>query len=380
MSQNKITAEQIQPKEGPFFSSTGTTAAPALRQAGRAFFGDGYDHGQQTDGNVTGGSWLQSFTSTGSITPVISWDYFEDLSRVSSVSNFGIAFSGVSRTAGGNEDAIGVVAAALADAPTAKTVWGAYVDAARTGASTGNVHGAEINAASVGSAQTRGAATPYDDFSTSYMVVGTAIAAGSDAAVFGPSWPISSLLEFRNNGASAYTGINFRNNVLLREGTTPAAGAVGATGYGRAIAMGWQHGLSWYSKDAAIDGQHKESVRVYSDVQNSDVRYEVVFADGSISFDEKEAPGTSLFRINYAADAASYVSVSPGVSGSGPSIAAAGSATNITLTLAPKGSGWVAFNSITNVPEYADDAAAAAGGLNIGGIYRTGSALKVRVA
>lgn len=31
-------------------------------------------------------------------------------------------------------------------------------------------------------------------------------------------------------------------------------------------------------------------------------------------------------------------------------------------------------------PEYADDAAAASGGLAVGGIYRTGSALKVRVS
>lgn len=379
MTQNKITAEQIQPKTGPYFASSGVVPAPAFRHAGRAFFGIGYDHGQQPDGSVTGGSWLQSFTSSGSVNPVVGWDYFEDVARVSVVSNFGIALSGVSRTLGGTLDAIGVVASALGDAATSNTIWGAYIDAARTGSSTGNVHGAEINAASVGSAQTRGAATPYDDFSSGFMVVGLAIAAGSDAAVFGASWPISALIEFRNNGASAYTGINFRNNVLLREGTTPAAGAVGSAGYGRAVAMAWQHGLSWYSKDATA-GVNGESVRIYSSVESSAVRHELVFSDGSVSFDEKESPGSSLFRVNYIGNAANYIAVTPSATGSGPTLSVAGIDANITLTLAPKGTGWVAFDDIANVREYADDAAAAAGGLNVGAIYRTGSALKVRVS
>ena len=38
---------------------------------------------------------------------------------------------------------------------------------------------------------------------------------------------------------------------------------------------------------------------------------------------------------------------------------------------------WEAF---TTPDEYADDATAAAGGVPVGGIYRTGSALKVRVS
>jgi hypothetical protein len=38
------------------------------------------------------------------------------------------------------------------------------------------------------------------------------------------------------------------------------------------------------------------------------------------------------------------------------------------------------FVPIGNVPAYADDAAAATGGVPVGGIYRTASALKVRAA
>lgn len=43
--------------------------------------------------------------------------------------------------------------------------------------------------------------------------------------------------------------------------------------------------------------------------------------------------------------------------------------------------GSVSGGTLATVPDdYADDVAAAAGGVPIGGIYRTGSALKVRVA
>lgn len=37
-------------------------------------------------------------------------------------------------------------------------------------------------------------------------------------------------------------------------------------------------------------------------------------------------------------------------------------------------------DQLSNLSEYADDTAAAAGGVEVGGFYRTGSAIKVRVA
>ena len=46
----------------PFYASPGAPAAPATRGT-RAFFGVAKDHGMQTDGSVTGGSWLQSFAA-----------------------------------------------------------------------------------------------------------------------------------------------------------------------------------------------------------------------------------------------------------------------------------------------------------------------------
>jgi hypothetical protein len=141
-----------------------------------------------------------------------------------------------------------------------------------------------------------------------------------------------------------------------------------------------EYGVSFYSSAAAGDGEHKESVRIYSTVANTDIRQEIVFADGSISFNEKESPGAALFQVMYRADAASNIAVEAGSSGQGAKLTTRGVASDITMTLAPKGNGWVSFGALANCPEYADDTAAAAGGLNIGGIYRTGSALKVRIA
>jgi hypothetical protein len=304
--------------------------------------GLGSTHGQQVDGSVTGGSWLQSFTSTGSINPVVGWDYFEDQARLSVVSDFGIAVSGVSRTQQ-PLDAIGLLGAVLTtgtdinpDSGMPYVAWGAYLDAVSM---TGSAHGAEINIARLGTATPRGAATPYDVFTGLPMAVGTAIAAGSDALIFGASWPVSALLEFRNNGASAFTGINFRNNVLLREGTTVAAGAVGATGYGRAIAMGLEHGISMYSSTGA------ESVRVFSNITNDTTLWSQFFNNDAFVIGERVNPASSLFIVDWVADAAAFIAVRAGTSGTAPQIVARGTAANVGADFVAKGSGIAALVS-----------------------------------
>lgn len=60
-------------------------------------------------------------------------------------------------------------------------------------------------------------------------------------------------------------------------------------------------------------------------------------------------------------------------------IEAFGSDANVGLLLAPKGNGYL-LTPVANIPNFADDAAAAAGGVPIGARYRTGSTLKIRVA
>jgi len=65
--------------------------------------------------------------------------------------------------------------------------------------------------------------------------------------------------------------------------------------------------------------------------------------------------------------------------GTGVRMEAFGSDTNVSLIQAPKGAGYI-INPVANIPNFADDTAAAAGGVPIGAHYRTGSTLKIRVA
>lgn len=99
--------------------------------------------------------------------------------------------------------------------------------------------------------------------------------------------------------------------------------------------------------------------------------------DGTITLGG--GPGSESLRVTLVTSAVNRANIAGATTGNAPSIAAAGSDTNISLGLSPKGTGNIVV-PIANVPDYADDAAAAAGGVVIGGIYRTASALKIRVS
>jgi hypothetical protein len=432
----RIQGDQYSPGAAtPFYNAPGAPASPFIRGP-RAMFGLALNHGGQTDGNVTGGSWLQSFASGGAVNPVIAWDYVEDQARLASVSDFGIGASGASRTNG--LDAIGVAGFAVASHANSFKAWGGYFDAARVIAGAGSVTGIEVNAAQVQAASPGNVGwsdfwlygrTPYKS-TTSGEAISTRIAGGSDAAVFGTSFAVDAGIDFVNNGGAMWTGINFRFNAIMRVGITDDKTDPGNTGYARAISMAHDQGLSWYSRDAvlvtagafvigrtyiiqsvgttnfialgaasntigvsfvatgvgsgtgtaSLAGSQGEVVRIYSSCDSEDTRIEQVFSDTAISWNETVSPGAALFQIDYISNAGANIYVEAGPIGGTATVGSRGANANITLTLAPKGTGWLAFGSIANCPAYADDAAAAAGGLGIGAIYRTGSNLKVRVS
>jgi len=72
-----------------------------------------------------------------------------------------------------------------------------------------------------------------------------------------------------------------------------------------------------------------------------------------------------------------YLSVDAGT-GAVP-IAAQGASTNISIKVTPKGTGAFAVN-LANIPNAANDAAAATAGVPVGGFYRIGNAVQVRIA
>ena len=327
----------------PFFEQSG--APEPLRNSGRAFFGAASQHGQQTEGNVTGGSWLQGFAVPDSGDLITDWDYYEDVARVASVSTFGIAISGVSRTAGGGLEAIGVVGAVVNDNGIGRDAWGFYGDAVSAHANAGITNGIEVNATNLVGTSPLGGATPYRAY-TDRMTGVANFAAGSDATVFGRSYAVDWMLNVANNGAAFWTGINFRFDAIMREGVADDTTAPGNTGYARAIGLAHDQGLSWYSRDSVSGaGTQAEVVRMYSTVDSAATRWEMVFSDTAWALNDRVAPSGAQFQVLYVPDATSNVRVGAAAVGSSPFIEAAGTAENINLYARGKGNGRFGFGT-----------------------------------
>lgn len=429
------------------FDQIGSTSAAAffapnapapLRNSRRTFFGLSATHGQQVDGAVTGGSWVQSFdTALGTHD---DWDYYEDTAGFASVWNFGLAISGAARTTG--LDGIGVqgsvansvnttvsantitagtfwriktlgstnwnaicgtsgvtyavgdyIRAANAATPATPagtavrlyTGWGAYFDAVRSYDDTGPVTGIEVDATQHGSSPaTTGLAfgfwgrTPFKAFRLT-EAIGLRIAGGS---ALGASSIIDGGLQFQNNGSAMAVGICFHFDAIAREGMADGGANPGTTGYARALALAPEQGLSWYSltpSGAPGSGTQEEVFRLYSTVTDDTHRSALIVNDTGLIYRERISPGGNLVRFNYREDSTSTLVLDGGTVGQSPRIFVEGAAANIGLRFEPKGAGRL-FVPIANVPNYADDTAAAAGGLAIGEIYRTGSAIKIRAA
>lgn len=97
---------------------------------------------------------------------------------------------------------------------------------------------------------------------------------------------------------------------------------------------------------------------------------------GQVTAEEAEQ---QVLWLNRVANAVNCLEVYPSPTNNPAILAARGADTNVGLRLQPKGNAPVLI-PIANVRDYADDAAAAGGGLAVGSIYRTGSALKIRVS
>jgi len=319
----------------PFFSMPGAPAPPAIRGA-RAFLGDGWRHGQQTDGNVTGGSWLQSFVAAGRT--ITDWDYFEDQARLAVVSNFGSAGAFISRTSGGG-DAIGAIGAAVNDG-VGFDAWGAYLDAVSANAAAGVTHGLEVDITNIVGVSPMGGATPYRGY-TSRMMGALFLAGGSDAvAMQGRSYANDWAINVVNNGGAFHTGLNFRFDALMREGHADDTTTPGNTGYAHAISLAHDHGITWFSRDPlGAAGTQTEAVRMYSTIDNPATLMEVVFGDTTIAFNDKSGSDGALFQIGYIPNAGASVRVLPVPVGSAPIIEAQGTNANINLIARGKGTG-----------------------------------------
>jgi hypothetical protein len=326
----------------------GSPDPDAWRTFGRVHIGAGALHNNARDGSVTGGSWLQSFSSPGSINPVEHWDYAEDQARLSVVSDAsgGIAISGASRTSGGN-NALGVTGFVLNDNSGLSATAGYFDSVRANGATKGNV-GIEINVANL--AGVVGKPTPYQDVATG--VTNTLrLAAGSDTVVFGDSYAIGSFIHIINNGGMGHQGILFEFNSILRDGQTDEPDPAYSEGFGRAMVMPYNIGFTWYSRDGvdSVDGDQAEVVKITSTVKDPTVLWRMQFDDNAFFIGDDEGPAYNIFSVKYGSgDVVNGVSIEGGISGAAATVTAFGGDDNVNLKLTGKGTGIVGFGEVVS--------------------------------
>lgn len=318
-----------------FWSDTGAAEpAEAIRTRGRAFFGAAADHGMQVSAaNVTGGSPFQNLvTSIGTIT---GWRWAENGGRVVSTALNGGAIVGIGETRNSSLVKIGLIGMVMNNGGTGTDVFGAYIDAVKGHGSAGNTHGLEIDAANLPGPSPQGGATPYKT-NVAGMVRCLALGAGSDAAVFGRSYAIDEYLDIGGNGAVGHAGIVFKHNALLREGRPDDKTWTSTQGYGRAISLASEFGISMYAQNPAggVTGAQREAFRFFAkfDGAGSNPSYDLVAEDEGLGYVERSSKrGLRLVAGN---------------GGSTPQIATYDPAvSNVDLMLVPQGNGFVRFAS-----------------------------------
>lgn len=320
------------------FFSDGVNPIYAIRSTARVAIAESATHNLATDGSVTGGSFLQSFSVPdpilGGTQTIADWDYFEDTSQVFGAKSGQGMLGLVSRTSSGAGPVQTIKVGMVAD--TASTTGAAaYIDAIR--ASTTSTIGTEINTANLQAAIT--APSPYAETANEIVNV-LRLGAGSDSAVFKESYPIGSFIQFINNGAKAQRGMNFEHNSLVRDDETGTPGEVDGTGYGMAMSMAYNQGLSWWSRlPSGGAGTQTEVARLRSTVTNSAVGWRAEFTDTAFIIGDTVSGANNYFIVRYDASAVNGMRVIPSDTGQPVKVEPAGSDKNINFLLRGKGTG-----------------------------------------
>lgn len=167
---------------------------------------------------------------------------------------------------------------------------------------------------------------------------------------------------------------SLRSNVqsLVAEDLAAFGGPVGASNF--QVAKAAAGTVNWLQPIGSTAGNP-----VSFGPQGSDLNIVHRITSKGISGIELNPGSVRAVRVNHVASGVNYHDVYSGAAGSPPKTIAAGTDTNIDYMVEPKGTGCFR-QPIATVREFADDTAAAAGGIPIGGYYRTASAVKVRVS
>lgn len=201
--------------------------------------------------------------------------------------------------------------------------YGIYVEAFRSSGA-GAIHGMEIDASELGTSQT---ITPY---TSSFATMSNALWLASGGGEAGAT-DASLALGIVDNGAQFRTGIMFGDNAI--DGTD------GSTGTGEAIAFAKGHKQNWYYTGGNV------GFTLYSDVSAStDKQTALVDSNGVSILNNSDLKN---FRVAKVAGTVTGSLAVSGSTGADPSLLAEGSATDIAITLTPKGSGAINLDAGT---------------------------------
>lgn len=195
-----------------------------------------------------------------------------------------------------------------------------YIEAWRTNDACGAVQGLEIDTINKGAYN---AITPY--LQSTKQDVALQLAAGGEFSVFDSS----AAINVRNNGS--------KFGAALMVGHDSIVGSDGATGTGHAIQLARQHQITWYNMAGDITSG------VFGGVTSASFRTRLAFLDTGAAF---LSPTDSLLaRFDPVATATNYFSFQAATMGGSPTIAVAGSDTNVSLRLVGQGTGIVSIGS-----------------------------------
>lgn len=243
-------------------------------------------------------------------------------------------------------------------ATLATKAYGHYIEAHRTTASPADTFGLEIDTLTM---KDTIAANPYQIGD----VVGLQLASGAEWSATG-QFDASAAAQIAANPKKFKRGIVF--------GATALTGCDGVTGVAEAMSLAKGHYFQWWA------GASVPTSLIYSTATATAGAVNLELTQGQVNIN---ARGSGKLQHAFVIDesAANYFAFYSALAGSGVRILAGGSDTNVNISIEPKGLGNVVI-PIDRMRNFANDAAAAAAtpAVPVGGLYRNGSVVQIRVS
>lgn len=238
--------------------------------------------------------------------------------------------------------------------------WGLYIEGLRAHTDAGYTHGIEIEVANLVPTVSDGF-KPYGG-RVEGQVWGLIVASGADPKVNPVSYAADVGIAVTGNASPFMSGLVFEHDAL----------AVHGDGRKRAIMLPIQATISWWDSD------NTQVLSVTSTASGAAKAVKVEQNNLGLTFNN--GAGHPFLFVNRGPDGAQVDY--PGLvatQGQGARVTASGPGANVNLNLTPKGDGNVVI-PLSSIRSYGSDAGAAAGGVPIGGLYRNGNALMIRLS